>query len=108
VLHVFEEHGASNKQSADIPSQSLPAGRFVKVTDRPLSTLIKTGVAGGGGCDGLPVGLRTDGLYYQPPVLGQGVGETGVARPVVNWSANDQMVYVVLPKASNQPSTPLL
>jgi len=86
----------------------MSSGRFVKVTDRPLSTLIKTGIVGGGGGDGLPVGLRTDGLYYQPPVLEQGVGETGVARPVVNWSANDQMVYVVLPKASNQPSTPLL
>uniref|UniRef100_A0A7S1DES1 Uncharacterized protein n=2 Tax=Hemiselmis andersenii TaxID=464988 RepID=A0A7S1DES1_HEMAN len=74
-------------------------GQVLKLHDRPVTSLIEPGPAAPPS-QGLPVGLRADGYYYQPVM---GPQSTRGSVPVINWAAQQgDTMYVLMPTPQSQ------
>mmetsp|Transcript_20869 Transcript_20869/g.32713 ORF Transcript_20869/g.32713 Transcript_20869/m.32713 type:complete len:162 (-) Transcript_20869:275-760(-) len=67
-----------------VPLGEDPVGKgvFMKMTDRPLMSLVQDDQKGHKGGAGLPMGMRTDGIYYLPDPA-QGVPNSAVHHHVM-------------------------
>ncbi|EKX41013.1 hypothetical protein GUITHDRAFT_153978 [Guillardia theta CCMP2712] len=87
-------------------------GRFIKMTRRPLMSLISSE---GSSLPGLPAGLRTDGFYFQPHLpageeeekeAGGGSGSERRVQVVKPLGGGGERVYYVIEKPSSPQGDP--